>query len=971
MSSVKQLRLNEGGAKKPQPKAPAAPAVEEPTPQQQLQDQVHEQEGEPDVMSVAKSIVKIFTSSNEPDAGMPYQLGRAQPSTGSGFFITYNGQPFVITNAHVVSFFTSVHIKKYGSARKWKATVLFVSDTNDLAVLTVDTKAFWRGVTPLPLMAPPQLNSEVFVCGYPTGGDELSVTSGVVSRYGVQPYAHSSDAYLTIQISAAINSGNSGGAVLQFSPQQGFGVVGVAFEAMMGANSIGYMIPTTVVNNMLEQWKTNNYGCPSLNIVTEGIESQTQRKSLFIPALSSLLDYLYDMSQLPMVVLKMLADKEGVSVEELIAAQQQQMEGMVVEGENGEEKGENAEKTTTDAAKAPTTKKAASPTPSEDGDVEGLPEGMEIDMGEGDMAPQHFIIGQDDEYDYVVFAPADEGEDEDDEEGFEGEMGEEDEDFEDEDEEDEEESTILVPKRSKSTRAPASTTPKSPVTKVVKSKKIAASPEDISSEMMDEDEEPTFELQLGSEDTPLFRIKRTSDTRPPPPVDLLPMLMSGNDINDTQVGILVRNLVPHSVSASLLQVGDVILAIDNIPVSSDETVLFRENERVRYSFLTTNRQIGTTCSILVLRGFDIFTVEVPIQQKASIAPIFYHRIPKYLVALGLLFVPLSGNLLQAEFGEEWTSAAPVNLMNALLQGLLTRFHADEEVIVLTQILPHSVTEGYEQAMERLTHVNGIRIINMTHLGTVLNAAVLEYDKNKAKMDKLKAKMENKTGATPPGAETSPVEDDLPEPEIDFENPALFYQTFANQLKAFAKVKYITFTLQSGSNITLNLEDGYKNQVDLLKLHQIPFPGCSESLLPMYDMTVDLKFKNPEITQEVVTQLLSPPEPKPVKSAQLAQILSPLPLSPRDSFRVTPHQQKLYPNLSETGKKNSAANNNNLNANVKNLSLLEAHPEATQKQFTNDFSPQSPVENLKKFKKNQDGKKKKPVGKKAAAEEKKD
>jgi hypothetical protein len=39
----------------------------------------------PDVMSVAKSIVKIFVSSNSPDHGQPYQLQRAQPSIGSGF----------------------------------------------------------------------------------------------------------------------------------------------------------------------------------------------------------------------------------------------------------------------------------------------------------------------------------------------------------------------------------------------------------------------------------------------------------------------------------------------------------------------------------------------------------------------------------------------------------------------------------------------------------------------------------------------------------------------------------------------------------------------------------------------------------------------------------------------------------------------------------------------------------------------
>ena len=47
------------------------------------------------------------------------------------------------------------------------------------------------------------------------GGDNLSVTKGVVSRVCMQDYDHSLEYLLTIQIDAAINSGNSGGPVIQ------------------------------------------------------------------------------------------------------------------------------------------------------------------------------------------------------------------------------------------------------------------------------------------------------------------------------------------------------------------------------------------------------------------------------------------------------------------------------------------------------------------------------------------------------------------------------------------------------------------------------------------------------------------------------------------------------------------------------------------------------------------------------------
>ncbi len=54
------------------------------------------------------------------------------------------------------------------------------------------------------------LAQNVVVVGYPTGGDNTSVTSGVVSRVEVAQYVHSASHLMAIQIDAAINAGNSG-----------------------------------------------------------------------------------------------------------------------------------------------------------------------------------------------------------------------------------------------------------------------------------------------------------------------------------------------------------------------------------------------------------------------------------------------------------------------------------------------------------------------------------------------------------------------------------------------------------------------------------------------------------------------------------------------------------------------------------------------------------------------------------------
>lgn len=69
---------------------------------------------------------------------------------------------------------------------------------------------------------------------YDAGGDSISVTKGVVSRVELREYSHSSTELLTIQIDAAINSGNSGGPVFL-----GNKVAGVAFEGLFWSDGIG------------------------------------------------------------------------------------------------------------------------------------------------------------------------------------------------------------------------------------------------------------------------------------------------------------------------------------------------------------------------------------------------------------------------------------------------------------------------------------------------------------------------------------------------------------------------------------------------------------------------------------------------------------------------------------------------------------------------------------------------------------
>jgi S1-C subfamily serine protease len=223
------------------------------------------------------SVVKIFCVIMAPDHTMPWRMDRQSTTTASGFVIPHHR---ILTNAHAVTYASSVRVRKHGETVKYAARVVLMAHDCDLAILTVEEESFWKDLEPLHFGTIPHLQENVTVIGYPTGGDTLSITKGVVSRVLMHPYSHSGRHMLAIQIDAAINSGNSGGPVLQNSK-----VVGVAFECLTRTQNIGYIIPVPVIEHVLHEFeKHGTYnGFPSLGMTIQTLENDSLRAFHNIP----------------------------------------------------------------------------------------------------------------------------------------------------------------------------------------------------------------------------------------------------------------------------------------------------------------------------------------------------------------------------------------------------------------------------------------------------------------------------------------------------------------------------------------------------------------------------------------------------------------------------------------------------------------------------------------------------------------
>jgi S1-C subfamily serine protease len=218
-------------------------------------------------------VVRVYSTYQDPDYECPWQNVAPHGSTGSGVIV---GPGRILTGAHVVANSTFVQVQKQDDPTKVAARVLAISHDCDLALLQVDDKAFTRGIKPARIGELPRLREAVQVVGYPIGGEEVSITEGVVSRIEVQRYEHSQRHLLAVTVDAAINEGNSGGPVFARGK-----VAGIAFQALPDAENIGEMVPAPIIARFLAGFaKKLDAHVPGIGITTQPLENAALRSHL-------------------------------------------------------------------------------------------------------------------------------------------------------------------------------------------------------------------------------------------------------------------------------------------------------------------------------------------------------------------------------------------------------------------------------------------------------------------------------------------------------------------------------------------------------------------------------------------------------------------------------------------------------------------------------------------------------------------
>lgn len=203
------------------------------------------------VNQISKSVVNITTQT------VVYGwFGQRSVSEGAGTGIIIRDDGYILTNNHVIDGADDISVLT-NDDEELAATVIKTDASKDLAVIKVksDVKLTAAKIGDSDKV---QVGEEVIAVGNVLGQFSYSVTKGIVSGLGRPIVASGSTLYGNleqlsdlIQTDAAINSGNSGGPLVNMSGE----VIGINTAVSGSGQNIGFSVPINHAKSLVKDIK--------------------------------------------------------------------------------------------------------------------------------------------------------------------------------------------------------------------------------------------------------------------------------------------------------------------------------------------------------------------------------------------------------------------------------------------------------------------------------------------------------------------------------------------------------------------------------------------------------------------------------------------------------------------------------------------------------------------------------------------
>jgi Do/DeqQ family serine protease len=198
----------------------------------------------------------FFDRPDQDDEGTPRRRTQPRPQgqgplvpsgVGSGVIVSPDG--YILTNNHVVEGAEKVEVE-LSDNRQFKATVVGKDAPSDVAVIKIDASNL--PTVPFGDSEKVEVGDIVLAVGNPLGIGQ-TVTMGIISAKGRQSPGRSNRTYEDfLQTDAAINRGNSGGALVNLRGEL-IGIPSQILSQTGGNIGIGFAIPTKMARTVMDQ----------------------------------------------------------------------------------------------------------------------------------------------------------------------------------------------------------------------------------------------------------------------------------------------------------------------------------------------------------------------------------------------------------------------------------------------------------------------------------------------------------------------------------------------------------------------------------------------------------------------------------------------------------------------------------------------------------------------------------------------
>lgn len=197
---------------------------------------------------------------------------RLQQALGSGVIVRADG--VIVTNNHVVEGADALKVV-LADRREFDARLILADPRTDLAVLRIETGGERLTALTYADTRAAQVGDFVIAIGNPFGLQQ-TVTSGIISALA-RTEVGINDFSFFVQTDAAINRGNSGGALVDLAGNL-VGVNTAIFSEGGGSNGIGFAIPAEMVQRVVDSaLSTGRVVRPWLGVRTQAITAETAR----------------------------------------------------------------------------------------------------------------------------------------------------------------------------------------------------------------------------------------------------------------------------------------------------------------------------------------------------------------------------------------------------------------------------------------------------------------------------------------------------------------------------------------------------------------------------------------------------------------------------------------------------------------------------------------------------------------------